>query len=106
VQALEGFVITPRIVGGKLGLSPVWVLFSLLAFGELFGFIGVMLALPASAVIKVFVTHGLTRYRGSALFAGAAAGSASGRPPRLRWRKARRRTRARRVVARSEAVHE
>ncbi len=72
LQALDGLLITPRIVGGKLGLSPLWVLFALLAFGELFGFVGVMLALPASAVIKVFVVHGLARYRQSALFRGRA----------------------------------
>lgn len=87
VQALEGFVITPRIVGGKLGLSPVWVLFSLLAFGELFGFVGVMLALPASAVIKVFVSHGLRRYRDSALFDGRAVTSTPSRVGRFKLRR-------------------
>jgi predicted PurR-regulated permease PerM len=70
IQILDGFLITPRVVGGKLGLSPVWVLFALMAFGQLFGFVGVMLALPASAVIKVFVMHGLARYRSSALYLG------------------------------------
>lgn len=89
VQVLEGFVITPRVVGGKLGLSPVWVLFSLLAFGQLFGFLGVMLALPASAVIKVFVVHGLDRYRASALFRDAPSGSTA-RPARLKLRRGRR----------------
>jgi predicted PurR-regulated permease PerM len=70
IQVLDGFLITPRVVGGKLGLSPVWVLFALMAFGQLFGFVGVMLALPASAVIKVFVVQALTRYRSSALYLG------------------------------------
>jgi predicted PurR-regulated permease PerM len=42
MQTLVGLVITPRVVGGKLGLSPVWVLFALMAFGQLFGFIGVV----------------------------------------------------------------
>lgn len=68
IQVLEGFIITPRIVGDKLGLGPVWVLFALMAFAELFGFMGVMLALPAAAVIKVLVTHGLREYRESDLF--------------------------------------
>lgn len=88
VQLLESFVITPRIVGNQLGLSPVWVLFALAAFGHLFGFVGVMLALPASAVIKVFVLHALSHYRGLAPFGGAA-GAASGRstPSRLRLRR-------------------
>lgn len=73
VQMLEGFVITPRIVGDKLGLPAVFVLLALMVFGELFGFFGIMLALPAAAVIKVFTTHALVRYRNSALFAGDAA---------------------------------
>lgn len=73
IQTLDGLVITPRVVGGKLGLSPVWVLFALMAFGQLFGFIGVMLALPASAVIKVFVLEGLARYRRSSFYLGSAA---------------------------------
>ena len=89
VQAAEGFVITPRIVGGKLGLSPVWVLFALLAVGRLFGFAGVMLALPASAVIKVFVVHGLARYRESSLYRAAPA-SHLARPSRLRLRRGKR----------------
>jgi predicted PurR-regulated permease PerM len=110
VQTLEGFVITPRIVGGKLGLSPVWVLFALLAFGELFGFVGVMLALPASAVIKVFVTHGLARYRDSALFLGAspatAVAVAARRPGRLRLRTHQRRARLRSSRTGAEVAHE
>ncbi len=91
VQLLEGFVITPRVVGGKLGLSPIWVLFALLAFGHLFGFVGVMLALPASAVIKVFVMHGLVHYRSSALYLDEPrAVSGPTRPARLRLRPNRR----------------
>jgi predicted PurR-regulated permease PerM len=93
VQALEGFVITPRIVGEKLGLSSVWVLLALMAGGQLFGFFGVMLALPAAAVVKVFATHALRRYRTSSLYShdalvlpeGAAAAPAS--RPRLRRRR-------------------
>jgi len=70
IQVLEGFVITPRIVGDKLGLSPVWVLFAMLAGAELFGFMGVLLSLPAAAVVKVFVLRGLTKYRASTFFTG------------------------------------
>lgn len=70
IQVLEGFVITPRIVGDKLGLSPVWVLFAMLAGAELFGFMGVLLSLPTAAVVKVFVLRGLTNYRASAFFVG------------------------------------
>jgi predicted PurR-regulated permease PerM len=72
IQVLEGFVITPRVVGDKLGLSPIWVLFALAAGGELFGFMGVMLALPLAAVVKVFVMRGLIQYRRSGVFTGEA----------------------------------
>jgi predicted PurR-regulated permease PerM len=71
IQTLDGIVITPRVVGGKLGLSPVWVLFALTAFGQLFGLVGVMLALPASAVTKVFVVEALNRYRSSSVYLGS-----------------------------------
>lgn len=97
IQTLEGFVITPHIVGDKLGLSPVWVLLALMAGGELFGFMGVMLALPVAAVVNVFATHGMHRYQTSALF-GAEAVPAGARPPapaRLRFK--RRRASRRRV---------
>jgi predicted PurR-regulated permease PerM len=87
IQTLEGFVITPRIVGDKLGLSPVWVLLALMAGGDLFGFMGVMLALPLAAVVKVFAEHGLRRYRSSPLFSGAAPSDARAPgPSRLRLR--------------------
>jgi len=98
IQLLESFVITPRVVGGKLGLSPVWVLFALLAFGHLFGFVGVMLALPASAVIKVFVVDALAYYQSSALYLAEPDAIALGsRPGRLRLRRANRARTARRM---------
>lgn len=96
VQLLEGFVITPKIVGDKLGVAPVWVLFALMAGGELFGLPGIMLALPVAAVIKVFVGHGLALYQQSALFLGPSLAVAAGpRPARrsLRLRPAARRRR-------------
>lgn len=77
IQLLEGFVITPKIVGDKLGLSPVWVLFAVLAGAELFGFAGVLLSLPAAAVVKVFVLRGLAVYRNSAFFGAEAIAGAS-----------------------------
>jgi predicted PurR-regulated permease PerM len=93
IQMLEGFVITPRVVGGRLGLSPVWVLFALMAFGQMFGFVGVMLALPASAVLKVFVNDGMARYRRSAFYLGTPTGhelDQKARSGRLRVRRLRR----------------
>jgi len=76
IQVLEGFVITPRVVGDKVGLSAVWVLFALLVGGEVFGFMGVLLALPAAAVIKIFVVRGLGWYRSSEVFLGSQAPAA------------------------------
>lgn len=56
-QALEGWVLTPWLVGEKIGLHPVGVIFAVLAGGQLFGFVGILLALPVAAVVMVFVKH-------------------------------------------------
>lgn len=74
IQLLESFVITPKIVGDKVGLSPVWVLFALMVGGEVFGFMGVLLALPTAAVLKIFVVRGIVWYRASELFLGEPSG--------------------------------
>jgi predicted PurR-regulated permease PerM len=68
VQTLEGFVITPRIVGQTVGVSEIWVLVALFVGAELFGFLGVLLAVPAAAVVNIFVAHGVQYYRTTALF--------------------------------------
>jgi len=68
IQILEGLVITPRVIGDKVGLSPLWVLLALLAGAELFGFLGVLLALPTAAVLKIFVVRALRAYRASRLY--------------------------------------
>lgn len=68
IQVLEGFVITPRIMEDKLGLGAVWVLLALMVFGELFGFMGVLLAVPAAAVTKVFALRAVAYYKKSELF--------------------------------------
>jgi predicted PurR-regulated permease PerM len=70
IQTLEGFFITPRIVGKTVGLRDVWVLLALFVGGELFGFLGVLLALPVAAVAKIFVLRGVDRYRATTLFRG------------------------------------
>jgi predicted PurR-regulated permease PerM len=67
-QALEGFVITPALVGQRVGLHPVAVIFALLAFGQIFGFFGVLLALPASAALLVGLRHLRTRYYASSFY--------------------------------------
>jgi len=56
-QLIEGFYLTPRLVGERIGLPPLAVIFALLAFGQLFGFIGVLLALPAAAITSVALKH-------------------------------------------------
>jgi predicted PurR-regulated permease PerM len=61
-QALEGMAVTPFLVGERIGLHPVAVIFALLAFGQLFGFFGVLLALPASAALLVGLRHVRNRY--------------------------------------------
>ena len=68
IQALEGTLITPRIVGDKVGLPAVWVLVALMIGGELFGFLGVLLAVPAAAVAKIFVMRAVAHYRKSDLY--------------------------------------
>lgn len=73
-QLLEGYVLVPRLVGEKIGLHPVAVIFSVLAGGYLFGFLGVLLALPAASVILVVLRYLTERYRQSDLYTEAGAG--------------------------------
>jgi len=69
-QFLEGFFLTPRLVGERIGLHPVAVLFALIIFGKLFGFFGVLLALPASAVSLVLIQFGWSLYIKSSWYQG------------------------------------
>lgn len=64
-QALEGNVLTPKLVGDKVGLHSLWVIFALMAGGSLFGFVGVLLAVPVAAVAGVMVRFGLKQYLAS-----------------------------------------
>lgn len=72
-QLLEGYVLVPKLVGDKIGLHPVAVIFAVLAGGYLFGFLGVLLALPAASVIMVLLRYLLERYRHSELYNEAGA---------------------------------
>jgi len=67
-QALEGWFLTPLLVGDRIGLHPVAVIFAILAGGQLFGFVGVLLALPVAAIIMVFVRQIHSSYKESDLF--------------------------------------
>jgi predicted PurR-regulated permease PerM len=69
-QAMEGMVLTPLLVGDRIGLHPVAVIFAVLAGGQLFGFLGVLLALPAAAVIAVVLRYLHGRYKDSSLYSG------------------------------------
>lgn len=67
-QTLEGFVLTPWLVGDRIGLHPVAVIFAILAGGQLFGFIGILLALPVAAVLMVVLRHVHDQYVTSGLY--------------------------------------
>ena len=67
-QALESMVFTPLLVGDRIGLHPVAVIFAIMAGGQLFGFTGVLLALPVAAVIMVLLAHLHGNYKGSHLY--------------------------------------
>jgi len=67
-QLLEGMVLTPLLVGDRIGLHPVAVIFAVLAGGQLFGFVGVLLALPAAAVVMVFVRYLHVQYKRSDIY--------------------------------------
>jgi predicted PurR-regulated permease PerM len=69
-QVVEGFFLTPRLVGKRIGLNPLMVIFALLAFGHLFGFAGVLVALPLSAVLAVAFHRLRAMYVESRLYGG------------------------------------
>jgi len=69
-QLVESFYLTPRLVGERIGLHPLAVIFALLAFGQLFGFLGVLIALPTSAVLLVGVRRVRASYLASNLYQG------------------------------------
>ena len=77
-QFLEGNVITPRLVGNSVGLHPVWLLFALSAFGSIFGFVGMLVAVPVAAAIGVLARFGIEQYRQSRLYRGLAATQGDG----------------------------
>ncbi|RDH81694.1 MAG: AI-2E family transporter [endosymbiont of Galathealinum brachiosum] len=67
-QMLEGMLLTPVLVGDKIGLHPVAVIFAILAGGQLFGFVGILLALPVAAVLAVMIRHMHNEYKSSSIF--------------------------------------
>ncbi|WP_202354972.1 AI-2E family transporter [Mesorhizobium sp. 113-3-3] len=71
-QFIEGNILQPRLVGKSVGLHPVWLMFALFAFGALFGFVGLLIAVPASAAVAVLVRFAIARYLESPLYKGHA----------------------------------
>ena len=69
-QMAEGHILTPKFIGSKVGLHPVWLIFALSAFGSLFGSVGLLVAVPAAAGIGVFGRFALGRYKGGRLYRG------------------------------------
>jgi len=73
-QFVEGNLLAPKLVGESVGLHPVWIIFALLAFGFLFGFVGLLVAVPLAATIGVLARFALQRYRESSLYTGETPG--------------------------------
>ena len=71
-QIVEGNFLTPKIVGEKVGLHPVWLIFGMMAGGALIGFVGVLLAVPLTAILGVLIRFVIEQYKGSALYQGTA----------------------------------
>lgn len=69
-QFIEGNFLSPKLVGDRVGLHPVWVMFAIFAFAALFGFVGALLALPIAAALGVLTRFGIARYRESQLYLG------------------------------------
>ena len=69
-QVIEGNVLTPKLVGGSVGLHPVWLILALSVFGSLFGFVGMLVAVPLAAAIGVLIRFAIGQYQRSLLFVG------------------------------------
>ena len=74
-MALDSAVLGPRIVGSKIGLHPVWLIFALFVFSYLFGFVGMLVAVPVSAAIAVLIRHAIDVYLRSPVYLGKQAGA-------------------------------
>jgi predicted PurR-regulated permease PerM len=88
-QFIEGNILTPKLVGKSVGLHPVWLLFALSAFGSVFGFVGMLIAVPVAAMIGVLTRFGVEQYQASLLYRGigekaaTTVGTVAAEPPPL-----------------------
>jgi predicted PurR-regulated permease PerM len=69
-QFVEGNIVSPKFVGGRVGLHPVWMIFAMFAFGYLFGFVGLLVAVPLAAALAVLLRFALRQYFASPLYTG------------------------------------
>ncbi|WP_240233706.1 AI-2E family transporter [Devosia lacusdianchii] len=74
-QFVEGNILYPKLVGSSININPVWLMFALLAFGALFGFVGLLLAVPLAAIGGVLVRYGVSKYKASTLYLGQNGGA-------------------------------
>jgi predicted PurR-regulated permease PerM len=68
VQTLDAYLLSPRIIGSRVGLHPVWVMLAILAFGSFFGFVGLLIAIPLAVLIKLLIGRTVARYRSSVYY--------------------------------------
>ncbi len=80
-QVVEGNILTPKLVGSSVGLHPVWLIFALSAFGAVFGFVGLLVAVPVAAVIGVLVRYGVEQYQQGLLYRGTGGAAESPQAP-------------------------
>jgi predicted PurR-regulated permease PerM len=80
-QFIEGNILQPKLVGGSVGLHPVWLMFALFAFGTLFGFLGMLIAVPAATAVAVLIRFALGKYLDSPLYRGRRPRPAVGEDP-------------------------
>ena len=79
-QFLEGNVLYPKLVGDSIGIHPVWLMFALFACGLVFGFVGLLLAVPLVAIIGVLVRFSMSKYKKSELYLGPSGGRVAKTP--------------------------
>jgi predicted PurR-regulated permease PerM len=69
-QMVEGNILYPKLVGSSININPVWMMFALLALGAVFGFVGLLLAVPMAAIASVLIRYGVRKYKESTLYLG------------------------------------
>lgn len=69
-HGIEGYILAPKVIGNKIGLHPLWIIFSVFAAGALFGFIGILFAIPLAGITKVLITHCIEYYKTTKYYKG------------------------------------